>query len=343
MDGDLKKIKVLLGFSLQSADSDKKFEEKLQKQLRLYGYEATFARRTKKKDIILYLENNHSCTHAVLTELVGEMGAWNENELADLVDERQINLVIALTTQRARQVEFMTTLYAAGITSAVFEKGRDGIPAEEVAELLIMPRSRKQAREYYGINTQNISIRSLTYEMYNNLLGSVLDESLGDTQMARFLAVAEKMNPYQLGDFINKLPKALKAEISQYAEFAQLIEQLKESGVKVAYRKPHIYKSMDDELGFEENARQNLNKKGMGDLWPDNQTIKRRHKRFAKGIRGYLSKDNEGDQEEYNSEGENWVRAKGIRGTAKKYGKYADDEFVDEGGNRNQMISEFFI
>ena len=256
-----KTIKILLGFNLVHKSMDKETEDKIRKHLQAQGYEPVFVTRRKKKEIQKYLQDNRDCSHAVLMESADD-SVWTENELADLVDERSINIVIILTAAKVKQLTYLTTLYAAGITSALFEYGGHGVPEEEVAELLLRPRSRKAAREYYKIDTKNISVRSLTNEMYNGLIVKLADTEYGVSAIARLLNIADSLNPYQMGDFLEKLPSAILEDISRYAEYGQLVDQLKKSGIHVRYKRPKSYRYMEDDLAFNESAREVYRKNG---------------------------------------------------------------------------------
>lgn len=262
MSKQFKEVKILLGFHLQTKADDRKAEQKLCMQIKAMGYEPVIFYRSSKKEILQFLDQNKDCRHVVLMETVG-LSTWSQNELADMVDERYLNLVIILTAAKARQLEYLTTLYAAGITSAIFEHGKAGVPAEEVAELLFRPRCRKDAREYYGIDTKNISIRSLTYEMYSSLVIKLMDESYGPSLMCRLLNVAGSINPYLMGDFLSKLPEHIIGELSLYSEYGQLVSQLRESGIRVKYKRPRVYKHMEDDVPFNEYVKKALDMANM--------------------------------------------------------------------------------
>ncbi len=262
MAAGVRRIKVLLGFKLRSEEEDRDVEKRLTIQLKTMGYEPAILRRSTKKEIQSYLKENTECSHAVLMETVG-MATWSQNELAELVDDREIRVVAVLTAARARQTEYLTTLYAAGITCAIFEHGHSGASAEEVAELLVRPRSRREARRYYGIETANISIRSLTNEMYNGYCCKLMDKEYGPGIMARLLRIAENINPYQMSDLLSKLPQGVLEELWQYTEYAQIRVQLKECGVRIPYRRPRRTRSMEDDLSFNRDAERELKSRGM--------------------------------------------------------------------------------
>ena len=245
-------LKILIGYTQKSRRMDAESLERLKTQLLAYGYDPVFVIRQKKSEIQSYLRENESCNHAVLMESAGA-SKWTENELADLVDERDINIVIVLTDEKRKDTAFLTTIYAAGITGAIFEN-KVGVPEEKIADFLIRPRNRREAREYYHIDTKNISIRSLTSAMYDALCVKLSDDSYGKNMMERLLLIAEGLNPYQMGSFLSKLPDRIKENLEPYEEYALLISQLKESRVNVAYKRPRKLKSLSDDIDFNGSA-----------------------------------------------------------------------------------------
>lgn len=260
-----KKIKILLAVThIDHKNSDKhdtQTEEEIKKQLLAQGYDPTFILRKKKKDIKETINKDPQLGYAAIMEMADD-GTWNENELADLVDERNINLVVVLTNHRKTQPTFLTTLYAAGITSAIFE-GEKGVNVNEVADLLIHPRSRRKARDYYRIDTKNISIRSLTNEMYNSLCIKLADPENGFNHMDRLLNIAEEVNPYQMADFLEKCPREMIGEFEQYEEYFVLINQLRsENKLYVRYRKPKKFKKLSDDKPFNKDAKRALEEAG---------------------------------------------------------------------------------
>jgi len=287
---DLKKIKVLLAVTHIDHKNNEKYdvetEESIRKQLMAQGYDPTFIIRRKKKEIKKYLAEDVYCSYAIIMELADD-GAWDENELAELVDERMINLVVVLTNQRRTQPTFLMTLYAAGITSAVFE-GEKGVNESEVADLLIHPRSRRKTREYYRIDTKNISVRSLTNEMYNSICVRLADPEYGSCPMARLYNMASEINPYQMADFLEKIPTEIRQNLEEYAEYGQLIEQLRQSKLYVKYKRPKKFKTLDDKKNFNEDAKRALEEKGFdGSAYIEKEPEKK------KGLFGGIKKKKE--------------------------------------------------
>ena len=294
-----KQLKILIGFTQKSRRMDAESLERLKTQLLAYGYDPVFVIRQKKSEIQSYLKENESCSHAVLMESAGA-SKWTENELADLVDERDINIILVLTDEKRKDIGFLTTIYAAGITGAIFEN-KVGVPEEKIADFLIRPRNRREAREYYHIDTKNISIRSLTAKMYDELCVKLFDDSLGENAMSRLLYIAESLNPYQMGSFLEKLPERIKDELGSYQEYAQLISQLKESRVYVEYRRPRKLKSLSDDTDFNENAKIAVENAGFdAELFGDKDTKTDKKKLFSKMFKE--PEDKEPDEEKPNED-----------------------------------------
>lgn len=274
----MKEIKILIGFKTLLPSQAVEQEEKLAIQLKALGYLPSFYRRDKKKEVEEFLKEHKDCRSVLLTETIG-MGSYSENELAELVDERDLNLVVILHAKHKQELQYMTTLYAAGITSAFFQKGNEGPNFKELAVALVQPRTRKAAREYYGINTKSMSIRSLTYEMYTSYLATLLEEDLYETPMNRLLHIAEKLNPYQMDNFLTRLPADTLKPLMEYAEFGQLIDELRKCGIKARYyRKPRKFRHMDDDLSYQayaEKQRKLLQEEEAGEEMPSQDTLEK--------------------------------------------------------------------
>lgn len=221
---------ILLGFS------NSQFEKALGDYLSGRGHNVVMHSRTSKKMIREYLLNNPSCRYAILQETVGNESYKSANELAALTDQREMNIVIVLP-ERLRGTDYMTTLYSAGITNALFQEGRKGgASVVEIAKLLIAPRSRMEARTFYHISGKKLDSDfatvdnfSIYYEKFENTEG---------TYIIKYLTVCENMNPSQIAEFTKKLPKDIIDELSQYKEFHQVLEALRYFDYDIKIKKP---------------------------------------------------------------------------------------------------------
>lgn len=242
----MRSLKVLVDFKITGKSGDP-VREKLEKEFLARGFRVDLISKTSKQGVKKYLEGNKDCSHVLLTQFIGS-GKYDENELAELTDRRFVNVVVVLEGRARKQTDFLLTIYAAGITSAFFQEGSCGPQYGEVVEMLLHPRAREKAREYYGINTDAVLVRSLTLEAFSENLAYLRDEGEGICPMNRLLHIAGRLNPYQMADFLDKLPGEIVSPLMKYAEFGQLVEEMRKSGVKVRhYRKPWRYRYMQDE------------------------------------------------------------------------------------------------
>ena len=144
------KVKILFGFDAP------RFEKGVIIALKQRGYEVESTAKYTKSSIRDFLTANPSYTTAVLLEVMNNssdenIAKYTAEELALLADERDMNIIVLLNESH-KSTSFMEILYAAGITSAIYQKGRKGgATPKEVVDLILTKRSNRQAREYYGI------------------------------------------------------------------------------------------------------------------------------------------------------------------------------------------------
>lgn len=228
------KLNILCGLN-----NMKEFDEvelRVGKVLSEHGYEASFQVRPNKVRIKEYVENN-DCDVVVLQEKI-DGKKWTAEEVAQLTEQKEINVIIVLSDRYAGK-EFMRTLLAANITNAIFQKGRyGGASAKDIADLIMKKRSRKDAREYYGIGGQKLDVGFLdedTYiEYYNDLRNS------GESLIKNYVDVCSKMSPEQIADFTRRLPEDDLDELVKYEEFHTIMQLLKKFkvGKDLNFKKP---------------------------------------------------------------------------------------------------------
>jgi len=226
----MENMHILMGFDAPE------FEQVVKNLLKLKGYEAQIHSKLSKLTIKEYLERNPSCTAVVLKETFSKDVYYTAEEVAQLTDMRDVNVIIVLSEKR-RGTDYMRTLYTAGITNAIFQKGRrGGATPKEVATLLLQRRTRKAAREYYGIASKKIELGFLdtaTYvEFYQDLKQG--DKSL----LENYIAVCARMSPQQIADFTRRLPKDDQEHLAQFKEFHAIMQLLKKFGIDLKIKKP---------------------------------------------------------------------------------------------------------
>ena len=109
------------------------------------------------------------------------------------MDERDLNIVIVLS-EKHRGTSYMETLYASGITGAIFQGNRDSTAtAGLVANLLHYKRKRADARKYYGIMEKTgLHLDSLSAVHFTDLMAGLNDISYGSSRQSRFLSFPSK-------------------------------------------------------------------------------------------------------------------------------------------------------
>lgn len=192
------------------------------------GYAVHAAVKLNKIGIEDYLNLNPSCRTVVLKEVFSQKQKYTAEELARLTDAHDVNVVVVLS-EKHHGTEYMNRLYIAGITSAIFQKGRrGGASVKEIAGLIMQKRSRQDARVYYGIDDEKIDLGYLSDHAFAEYFHSLNDPDYGSTLLERFLQVCSYMTPQKLADFIKRLPDDAKNELSLYAEFYEIVDALKQ-------------------------------------------------------------------------------------------------------------------
>lgn len=228
-------IHILFGFDKPE------FEQAVKELLKSKGYIAEIHSRFSKLTIKEYLENNPTCNTVVLTEVFNKKMSYTAEELAQLTDMRDINVIIVLAGGK-RGSDYMKTLYMANITNAILQKGRNGgaTPAD-VAALILQRRSRKDAREYYGISSKKMELGFLENETYLELYRDFkkMEGEYDSRQLLKnYISVCSRISPMQIWDFTRRLPADDRNVLIQFEEFHQVAQLLKKFGFDLKIKKP---------------------------------------------------------------------------------------------------------
>lgn len=233
---------ILFGFKDENSNSI----PKIVSAIRSEGHTVTYTERTTKESISAYLEKNPSCTCAVLRECLGPE-SFSAVELASLTDTRDINIVVLVDSEH-KGTNFMDTLYAAGITSAIIVDSNRGASVGKIAELLLQKRTRKAARKYYGLQEGEMRIEALTYGEYILNYSFLMNTDIGLNIVDRFLEIAKKLSAKQVAKFITSLPANVLKELQGYEEFWLVIDALKKSKININGTKPaNLKKGLTEE------------------------------------------------------------------------------------------------
>lgn len=233
----MKPIKVLFGFD------EPEFENGVIRYLKSLGYDVESTVKSAKTSVRDFLAGNPDYNVAVLLEVMNNSKAasvskYTAEELALLTDERDMNIVVVVN-ENHRGTPYMASLYAAGITSAFYQKGRKGgASAKEIANLILNKRSRREARAYYGLGDAPIKVDFLGNDTFADYYGCLNDMQYGSTVIERFINICRYMSPSQVADFIRRMPLDVIEELKQYEEFFMILSMLKSTGINMNIKKP---------------------------------------------------------------------------------------------------------
>lgn len=245
----MERMDILIGFDAPL------FEKKLSSILSERGYNVVLITKHSKMQIREYIAMHRECKTLILKERDGTLSFLAE-DFALLNDDTEDDLnIICILSEGRRGTNYMQTLYAAGITSALFPEEKNKIRPEQVAELCLKKRSRKEARKYYGIANVGVDIGMLSPEAFTMYYQALLNKENGKTLILRYLNIVGKMTPAQNEDFLDHLPDDIVEELKEYKEFYDFTDALRAQGAKVNYRRPKHLKigRMDSGMMLLEN------------------------------------------------------------------------------------------
>lgn len=248
----MKKIKVLYGYDERS------FEKGVTAYLESLGYEVESTIKISKTSIHDFLEAHEDYDAAVLLEVINKskderVSKYMADELAMLTDNRNINIIVILSKSHYA-TPYMEKLYAAGITSAIFQEGRKGgATPKQIAELLIHPRSRREARTYYGLQGEPLHSQFLGRDSCEEFKNKLFDINYGETVVERFLNICGQMSRKQVLDLIRRLPDETLQDLRRYEEFYIILEELQRAGAKIEVHRPKGKLRTLDDVTDDEN------------------------------------------------------------------------------------------
>lgn len=232
-------LHILFGFN------DSELRKKLKEYLSEKGYTVEIEEKYTKYSIKEYINFHLECNTVILKEAWGDMN-YKAEEVAELADLRDLNIIIVVGSEH-KGTAYMQTLYAAGITSALFHVGRKGgIRLGTLADLIIDKRTRKAARVYYGIADEQIDLGYLAYDAFIEYADALYNKEYGRNLIERFVTVATRMTPKQLEDYIRRLPDGTVGELQQYEAYYKVVVMLKQYNIDLRYKKPKKFKKPEN-------------------------------------------------------------------------------------------------
>lgn len=234
-------------FGLDDTDIVRTIVNAIKKQ----RHEVEFATASTKEAIRDYLFRNKTVTTLILREVMGTE-SFTAEELAQLNDTKNYNIIVVVDSSHRGQ-PFMQTLYAAGITSAILLGEKSGAAPATIADLVLNQRSRKKARDYYGMSNVNVKIDILTSDLFIEKYAMLNNESIGFNIIDRYVQVVRKLSVKQAVDFTRKLPPNILRELMEYEEYYKVLDYFRRNGYKVntGKRPKNLKKGLSDEVFLE--------------------------------------------------------------------------------------------
>lgn len=115
---------------------------------------------------------------------------------------------------------------------------KKGADPRTIAHLLMEKRTRKKARQYYGMGERNVSLNVLTYQEFVQQYSTLMNENAGLNLIDRYLTVVRHLSPRQVADFIKRIPAEVRKELTRYEELYLVVDTLKKSGISLKFTKP---------------------------------------------------------------------------------------------------------
>lgn len=245
-----REMHILFGFA------NEQIERAVKKYVESNGYRVSTKSIATKKSIREYLMKNRDCGVAILQERVGMETYRNPEELAALTDNRNVNVVIVLSS-RHKGTDFMVRLYNAGIMNAIFTEGRNGATVRDIGYLVMKGRSRKEAREYYGIDAKRTDAEMPEEAGASLDLYEIFSQGEGST-VENYFEVCRNLSISQIADFTKMLPGETKEELAQYEEFHTMLSLLRKAGYDLKIGRPKKVS-----IAFRETLRLEMSARGI--------------------------------------------------------------------------------
>lgn len=231
-----KEMNILFGFDNPTA------EDYIVNELKNLGVTVNCQVKSTKNTITSFLQSRPEFDTVILLEVMNKsrdirIARWTAEEIASLTDDRDMNIIVILDESKKGEshigTPFMQTLYCANILNAVYQGGKgNNHVLKDVLSLLIKPRTRKEARDYYGISDY-VEIDFLSNQEFRSLYKRLYDEKIGNTPGERFAVLCQKLNNEQIADFIRRLPASIKEELETTEDYRRFKEFVRYEAIPI--------------------------------------------------------------------------------------------------------------
>ena len=208
--------------------------------------EVQYSTQTTKDAIEEYIHYQPNIDTIILREVM-DGDSWSAEELAELNDKKNYNIIVVID-KKHKGTDYCTTLYTAGITSAILVENGDFVTPGQITHFIINPRNRATARKEYGMDSIKVPVNFLTSDMYLKKYAFLMDESQGAGLIDRYLIIVRDLTVKNAVSFTEKLPSNVRNRLMEYEEFWTIQDHFKSCGLEIALKKPkHLRRGLSPE------------------------------------------------------------------------------------------------
>lgn len=221
---------VLLGF--RYSEGLEKTKKKILEEYSKNGIQVELAEKYTKLGVMNFLETNSEHTDLILMEHIELRSPVNIDYLDELTDRfNDLNIILILSDEHYKTA-FIKNIYNNGLYNCIFEKDAT---IENIVNLTINKRTKRQAKDYYGITDDSIEEKEYNHVVSDEQLFSVLSylekckinsEELSAAYDYICSRYTEKQNVYIVSKFTPELKELLSENINfkKYNEILHLGE-----------------------------------------------------------------------------------------------------------------------
>jgi len=253
------------------------------------------------EDLEPFANNNYDAIDKFLFEKLDSISDEATNS-----DRNDTPIILICTDRRSKSEEILVKLFSIGIYDAVIGQDRS---IDEICRLIKTPRTKKEAKIYYKIDTDDVNYKSENEDEVSEIeIQNILThyKRLGKNEekyVESFNNIASQYTDEQLRVIAGFLPLNVRAVLEEKsAKYQQIITSM--GGKRIVGRTQEIEKERDGiKVNFLEtkNGRPNLNRPVVIPTSVDTNNVKKLNKKIKEEVRkeeAILEKENQEEQEE---------------------------------------------
>lgn len=265
---------------------------KMEALLLQYGVKAEIKRADTYTAVQAIIEDNPDYDNIVLLERVSRDRKISLKELTDLTEERELNVIPIIDVQH-KGTDYCRELYAAGITSALFDAG-NGVNPWDITEVIRKKRTRRDAKIYYGIAENVVAEGTLSDLMINDKLKYLTNGNMNEIGR-RYIDCVVNMTRSQNLEFLRYIPKEILSELVNTSEFEQAKKAINSSaeGIKIQLEPRYevaVYEPAKVSF-FAKLFGNRKGKKAMKKARREQKQLEKRNGKNRKGVKDTIDED----------------------------------------------------